>query len=71
MMKYKGTKLVVFGTVAEVRKGPLGGVIIGFMTPNPFMPVDASLEDSEKERRKKKRDFGGWLVGAGGRRSGV
>lgn len=51
--KYKGKRLVVAGTVGDVRKGPLGGVTIGLSTSNPFMPVDASLEDSETSKAGK------------------
>lgn len=44
---YKGKKLLVSGTVADVRKGPFGGIVVGLSTSNQFMPVDASMEDSE------------------------
>jgi len=31
----------------QVSAGPLDGVIVGLTTSNPFVPVDACLEDSE------------------------
>ncbi len=50
---YKGKKLLVSGTVASIEKGPLGGIVVRLATPNEFIPVDASLEDSEKSKAGK------------------
>ena len=48
--RFKGKKLLVSGTVSKVDKGPLGGLYVRLVTANPFIHIDASLEDSEKSK---------------------
>jgi hypothetical protein len=51
--KYKGKTLLVSGAVADIRKGPLGGITVGLSTSNPILSVDASLADSEASKAGK------------------
>jgi hypothetical protein len=51
--RFKGKKLLVTGEVESIEKGPFGGIVIRLLSPNEFIPVDASLEDSEKATAAK------------------
>lgn len=51
--KYKGKKLLVSGSIASVDKDFTGSIIVRLRTSNQFMPVDATLEDSEKAKAGK------------------
>jgi hypothetical protein len=47
---YKGKKLLITGTVAEVKKDAFDNIVVWLETPNMFMRVMAKVKDSEKPR---------------------
>lgn len=45
--RYKGRTLLVTGTVSEVKKDFTDSIVIHLRSSNPFMSIDAHVEDSE------------------------
>lgn len=51
--RYREKSLEVVGVVDSIDKTPFGGIVVKLKTGNPFMSVDANLDDGMKEKAGK------------------